>query len=88
MSPMTASIMAAVPARRAGAGSAMNDATRELGAALGIAVLGSVAASRYDARIAPSPARPDRRATLGRGRVDRRRAERRRQAAGAGGPRC
>jgi Na+/melibiose symporter-like transporter len=53
MSPMTASIMSAVPARRAGAGSAMNDATRELGAALGIAVLGSVAVSRYDARIAP-----------------------------------
>jgi EmrB/QacA subfamily drug resistance transporter len=53
MSPMTASIMAAVPARRAGAGSAMNDATRELGAALGIAVLGSVAVSRYDSRIAP-----------------------------------
>ena len=51
MSPMTASIMMAVPARRAGAGSAMNDASRELGAALGIAVLGSVAASRYDARI-------------------------------------
>ena len=47
MSPMTASIMSAVPPRRAGAGSAMNDATRELGAALGIAVLGSVAASRY-----------------------------------------
>jgi EmrB/QacA subfamily drug resistance transporter len=53
MSPMTASIMSAVPARRAGAGSAMNDATRELGAALGIAVLGSVAVSRYDSRIAP-----------------------------------
>ena len=53
MSPMTASIMGAVPARRAGAGSAMNDATRELGAALGIAVLGSVAVSRYDARLAP-----------------------------------
>jgi len=47
MSPMTASIMSAVPPRRAGAGSATNDATRELGAALGIAVLGSVAASRY-----------------------------------------
>ena len=28
MSPMTAVIMSAVPARRAGAGSAMNDATR------------------------------------------------------------
>ncbi len=51
MSPMTASIMMAVPARRAGAGSAMNDASRELGAALGIAVLGSVAASRYNSRI-------------------------------------
>jgi EmrB/QacA subfamily drug resistance transporter len=47
MSPMTASIMSAVPARRAGTGSAMNDATRELGAALGVAVLGSLAASRY-----------------------------------------
>ena len=52
MSPMTASIMSAVPSRRAGAGSAMNDATRELGAALGIAVLGSFAASRYDSRVA------------------------------------
>jgi EmrB/QacA subfamily drug resistance transporter len=53
MSPMTASIMMAVPARRAGAGSAMNDATRELGAALGIAILGSVAASRYANHLAP-----------------------------------
>ncbi len=52
MSPMTASIMSAVPPRRAGAGSAMNDATRELGAALGIAVLGSVATSRYSGSIA------------------------------------
>jgi len=54
MSPMTASIMSAVPPRRAGAGSAMNDATRELGAALGIAVLGSVAASRYATTVAPA----------------------------------
>jgi len=53
MSPMTASIMSAVPARRAGAGSAMNDASRELGAALGIAVLGSVAASKYASRLHP-----------------------------------
>lgn len=52
MSPMTASIMSAVPPRRAGAGSAMNDATRELGAALGIAVMGSLAASRYASSIA------------------------------------
>jgi MFS transporter, DHA2 family, multidrug resistance protein len=47
MSPMTASIMSAVPARRAGTGSAMNDATREVDAALGVAVLGSLAASHY-----------------------------------------
>ena len=47
MSPMTASIMSAVPQRRAGAGSAMNDASRELGAALGVAVMGSLAASQY-----------------------------------------
>jgi EmrB/QacA subfamily drug resistance transporter len=47
MSPMTSAIMSAVPPRRAGAGSAMNDATRELGAALGVAVLGSIAASKY-----------------------------------------
>jgi EmrB/QacA subfamily drug resistance transporter len=47
MSPMTAAIMSAVPAHRAGAGSAMNDATRELGAGLGIAVMGSIASSQY-----------------------------------------
>jgi EmrB/QacA subfamily drug resistance transporter len=51
MSPMTAAIMSAVPPRRAGAGSAMNDATRELGAALGIAVMGSVAASQYTHKV-------------------------------------
>ena len=51
MSPMTAAIMSAVPQRRAGAGSAMNDATRELGAALGVAVLGSIAASQYTSHL-------------------------------------
>lgn len=51
MSPMTAAIMSAVPPRRAGAGSAMNDATRELGAAFGVAVLGSVAASAYSSNL-------------------------------------
>jgi len=56
ISPMTASIMSAVPPRRAGAGSAMNDTTRELGAALGVAVLGSLAASRYAAGIHPAVA--------------------------------
>jgi EmrB/QacA subfamily drug resistance transporter len=54
MAPMTAAIMSAVPPRRAGAGSAMNDATRELGAALGVAVLGSLASSRYGSALAHS----------------------------------
>jgi EmrB/QacA subfamily drug resistance transporter len=57
MSPMTASIMSAVPARRAGAGSSMNDATRELGAALGVAVLGSITATHYAHAIAPTAAK-------------------------------
>jgi Na+/melibiose symporter-like transporter len=56
MSPMTAAIMSAVPPRRAGAGSAMNDATREFGAALGVAVLGSIAASRYASGISSATA--------------------------------
>jgi hypothetical protein len=51
MSPMTAAIMSAVPPHRAGAGSAMNDVSRELGAALGVAIMGSVAASQYAGRI-------------------------------------
>jgi EmrB/QacA subfamily drug resistance transporter len=48
---MTAGIMSAVPLGKAGVGSAMNDTTRELGAALGVAVLGSVAVSRFDSRL-------------------------------------
>jgi EmrB/QacA subfamily drug resistance transporter len=57
MSPMTASIMSAVPPRRAGAGSATNDASRELGAALGVAVMGSLAASKYTTAVDPITAR-------------------------------
>jgi Na+/melibiose symporter-like transporter len=51
-SPITASIMSAVPPRKAGTGSAMNNTTRELGTALGVAVLGSVAASKFASGIA------------------------------------
>jgi len=47
MTPATESIMGAVSKARAGVGSATNDATRELGAALGVAVLGSVLSSGY-----------------------------------------
>lgn len=41
-SPATNSIMSAVPIDKAGVGSAMNDTTRQLGGALGVAVLGAV----------------------------------------------
>ena len=82
MSPMTASIMSAVPPRRAGVGSAMNDATRELGTALGVAILGSLAAWRYSSSL--SSALPALRARTGPGRrghvVARRRASGRRRA--------
>ena len=45
--PSTGSIMSAVPQAKAGVGSAVNDTTREVGGALGIAVLGSLASAVY-----------------------------------------
>jgi hypothetical protein len=43
-----------VPKAKAGVGSAVNDATRLLGATLGVAVIGSVYASLYSSRLASS----------------------------------
>lgn len=54
MTPLTTLIMASVPLGRAGVGSAMNDTTRELGGALGVAVLGSVVTSQYTAGLSGS----------------------------------
>ncbi len=47
MTPATAAITDALPLAKQGVGSAMNDLARELGGALGIAVLGSVLQSNY-----------------------------------------
>jgi MFS family permease len=47
MSPATDSIMGSVPVSKAGVGSAMNDTTRQLGGALGVAVLGTIMNGRY-----------------------------------------
>jgi DHA2 family multidrug resistance protein-like MFS transporter len=47
MAPATGNIMSAVPPAKAGVGSAVNDTTRELGGALGIAVFGSIVNSAY-----------------------------------------
>jgi DHA2 family multidrug resistance protein-like MFS transporter len=45
--PATEAIMGALPAGRAGAGSAVNDTTREIGGTLGVAIVGSVMNSIY-----------------------------------------
>jgi EmrB/QacA subfamily drug resistance transporter len=50
--PATEAIMGVVPKEKAGIGSGINDATRELGGTLGVAVIGSVFASLYAARLA------------------------------------
>jgi|FLYN01.1.fsa_nt_gi EmrB/QacA subfamily drug resistance transporter len=47
MSPATNSIMGSVPVSKAGIGSAMNDTTRQLGGALGVAVLGTIMNQSY-----------------------------------------
>jgi EmrB/QacA subfamily drug resistance transporter len=47
MSPATNSVMSSLPHNRAGIGSAMNDTTRQLGGALGVAVLGALMNGAY-----------------------------------------
>jgi EmrB/QacA subfamily drug resistance transporter len=54
VAPATGSIMAAVPLNKAGVGSAVNDTTREVGGALGIAVLGSIANAAYRTGVDPA----------------------------------
>jgi MFS transporter, DHA2 family, integral membrane protein len=49
--PSTTLIMGSVPRAKSGVGSAVNDLSRELGGALGIAVLGSVMASVYRGQV-------------------------------------
>jgi EmrB/QacA subfamily drug resistance transporter len=49
--PATEAIMGAVPANQASIGSAVNDATREIGGTLGVALLGSVFVSLYASSI-------------------------------------
>lgn len=51
MTPATATVTDALPRDKQGVGSAVNDLSRELGGALGIAVLGSVQQSVYRSRL-------------------------------------
>ncbi|HEY2333203.1 MAG TPA: MFS transporter [Acidimicrobiales bacterium] len=52
MAPLTAELMSSIPPAKAGVGSAMNDTTRELGGALGVALFGSIVAGQYASGIA------------------------------------
>jgi EmrB/QacA subfamily drug resistance transporter len=52
MAPGTGAVMSAVPEAKAGVGSAMNDLFRQLGGALGVAVIGSAINTVYRERIA------------------------------------
>ena len=47
MAPATESVMGSLPREKAGVGSAVNDTTRQVGGALGVAVIGSLVASAY-----------------------------------------
>jgi EmrB/QacA subfamily drug resistance transporter len=47
MAPATESIMSVVPREKAGAGAAVNNSVRQVGGALGVAILGSVLAAAY-----------------------------------------
>jgi EmrB/QacA subfamily drug resistance transporter len=51
MAPATESIMSVVPREKAGAGAAVNNAVRQIGGALGVAILGSVLATTYSAQL-------------------------------------
>lgn len=52
MAPATESVMGSLPREKAGVGSAVNDTTRQVGGALGVAIIGSVVSSAYAGHIA------------------------------------
>ena len=56
MAPSTASVMGSVPREKAGVASAMNDVTRQVGGALGVAVVGSLISTVYASRVADDTA--------------------------------
>ena len=53
MPPSTSAIMASVPREKAGQGSAIGNTMRQLGGALGVAILGSILSSAYRTTITP-----------------------------------
>jgi EmrB/QacA subfamily drug resistance transporter len=71
MAPSTDSVMGAVPEEKSGVASAMNDVTRQVGGALGTAIIGSLITSFYASGISgdvaslPEPARQAARDSVG-----------------------
>jgi MFS family permease len=51
MAPATDSVMGSLPLAKAGVGSAVNDTTRQVGGALGVAIIGSLLSSIYATRV-------------------------------------
>ena len=56
MAPATDAVMGSVPPAKAGVASAMNDVTRQVGGALGVAVIGSLIDTVYTSRIGDATA--------------------------------
>ena len=52
MAPATESVMGSLPRAKAGVGSAVNDTTRQVGGALGVAIIGTIVSSAYAGNIA------------------------------------
>jgi MFS family permease len=70
ITPATDSVMGAVPKENAGVGSAMNDTTRQVGGALGVAVLGSLLSTSFSSHIADvAGSLPDAQAALVRNSI-------------------
>ncbi|MGH9154846.1 MAG: MFS transporter, partial [Acidimicrobiales bacterium] len=73
MAPATESIMGSLPRHKAGVGSAVNDTTRMMGGALGVAIVGSVLSSSYQSGLVgrlkglnlPAPAQDTAGASIG-----------------------
>lgn len=59
MAPSTTAVMDALPEARAGIGSGLNDTAREVGAALGVAVMGALTNATYRSAVAGLEPLPD-----------------------------
>jgi EmrB/QacA subfamily drug resistance transporter len=69
MAPASATIMGSLPAHQAGVGSAVNDTVREVGGALGVAVIGSLVSAGYRSHLHLPAGLPDSAAATARSSI-------------------